>query len=147
MTTATARRANHRTSTASFFQGKIGSEDFKADFVTHKIVQGYWLLEGTQRHADGSRTLVVFKYLTDRELLPSGRYTFAPDDEDAGLKEERFSVIIMQLNDIGVPAYTAERGTVEFFHDEDTNHVNGALNVNYRDADNFEVHVQMLFSN
>lgn len=153
MTTLTAPRAKHRKPTkhrkprAIFFQGKIGSEDFRADFVTHSILQKSWLLEGTQRHIDGTRTIVVFKYLTDREELPSGRYWFAPDDEDKNLKEERFSVIVMQLNDVGVPAYTAERGGIEFFHDEDTNHVNGALNVTYRDADGFEVLVQMLFSN
>lgn len=142
MTTATARKATRNEPEASFFQGKIGSTDFKADFVTHTLRQGYWLLEGTQRGSETARTIVIFKYLFDREELPSGRYLLTE-----GQDEDRFSLIIMQLDDSGVPAYTASKGTVEFFHDEDINHVNGAVDISYRDVHGFEVHVQMLFSN
>lgn len=148
MTTATARKATRNEHEASFFQGKIGSTDFKANFVTHTLRQGYWLLEGAQRgsrrarRARTARTVVIFKYLFDREDLPSGRYVLTQ-----GQDEDRFSLIIMQLDDSGVPAYTAIKGTVEFFHDEDNNHVNGAVDVSYRDVHGFEVQVQMLFSN
>ena len=142
MTTATARKATRNEHEASFFQGKIGSTDFKADFVTHTLRQGFWLLEGTQRGSETARTVVIFKYLFDREELPSGRYLLTE-----GQDEDRFSLIIMQLDDSGVPAYTAIKGTVEFFHDEDNNHVNGAVDVSYRDVHGFEVQVQMLFSN
>ena len=142
MTTATARLTTRQEPEASYFQGKIGSTDFKADYVTHTLRQGNWLLEGTQRNSDTSRIVVIFKYLFDREELPSGRYTLVE-----GQDEERFSFIIMQLDDSGVPAYTAFKGTVEFFHDEDNNHVSGAVDVSYQDVSGFEVQVQMLFSN
>jgi hypothetical protein len=126
---------------AKFFQGAVGARDFKASFVTHDLKQGYWLLEGTQRVSETSKNIIIFKYLFDRTALPSGRYTLWED-----VAETRFSVIYMELGGTALPAYTAVRGTVEFFHDPDTNHVNGALDVYYKDVGDHEVRVQILFS-
>ncbi len=143
MTTATARKTARQEADANYFQGSIGDEVFKANYVEHKLQNDYWLLEGTQRDDEDptNRTMIVFKYLSDRAKLPSGRYTLSEHEI-----ERRFAVIIMQLGDAIVPAYTAEKGTVEFFHNEDTNHTSGALDVYYTNAQSVEVRVQILFS-
>ncbi len=142
MTTANAQKTARQEAETKFFQGRIGDEDFKANYVTHTLHDDYWLLEGTQRVEDSAnRTVIVFKYLFDREVLPSGRYTLREDEE-----ERRFAVIIMRLGNANIPAYTAETGTVEFFHDEDTNHTSGGLDVYYTNTLGIKVRVQMLFS-
>ncbi|WP_053135138.1 hypothetical protein [Pseudomonas sp. MIACH] len=150
MTTATAQKTAHRKAHEKYFQGSIGDEVFKANYVTHTLMNRsrsrntdmYWLLEGTQKAENSTnKTVIVFKYLYDREKLPSGRYTLKEDE-----RESRFSVIIMRLGNANVPAYTAERGTVEFFHDDDTNHTHGALDVYFTNAQGAEVRVQILFS-
>lgn len=142
MTTATAQKTARKKAHAKYFDGMIGKEPFKADFVTHTLKDNNWLLQGTQKAEDSAdRTVVVFKYLQDREKLPSGRYEL-----EENIEESRFAVIIMYLSDTHEPAYTAEKGSVEFFHNEDTNHINGALDVTYTNAKGAEVHVQIIFS-
>lgn len=126
-----------------YFQGKIGDQDFKADFMTHTLKNNFWLAEGTMRIPpnETSRQVVTFKYSADRNLLPNGRYTLTANDKDP-----RFAVIFMTVNDMPTPAYEAERGTIEFFHDINDNSISGALDIYFHDLNGIEVRVQILFS-
>ncbi|WP_330565567.1 hypothetical protein [Pseudomonas yamanorum] len=141
--TASAVSENSRSTAQVYFQGTIATQAFKDDFPKHELKSDYWWVEATQRDLGigNRRRIVVFKYLADRETLPSGRYTLRPDEPD-----ERFSVIYMELNDAPPPAYTAERGTIEFIHNEQTNHVSGALEVYYVDVGGQEQRMQILFN-
>ena len=142
MPTATARKTARKKVEQTHFQGSIGNEVFKADYITHTLRNDYWLLEGSQRSEDSAnKTVIIFKYLYDREVLPSGQYQLREDQP-----ENRFAVIIMRLGDGNVPSYIAEKGTVEFFHNENTNHTYGALDITYKNNQNVEVRVQILFS-
>lgn len=139
--TASVKKSTRQEPEAKFFQGTVGAQVFKASFVTHDLKQGYWLLEGTQRISETARNIIIFKYTYDRDALPSGRYPLRDDQV-----ETRFSVIYMELGGTPLPAAMAVRGSVEFFHDPDTNHVNGALDVYYKDVNDHDVRVQILFS-
>ncbi|SAM35329.1 MULTISPECIES: hypothetical protein [unclassified Pseudomonas] len=141
MTTATARKAKSEETTKQYFQGKIGREDFKADFIEHEWKNNFWLTEGAMKIPPGetSRQRVIFKYHS--EDLPSGRYSI-PDTQSPS----RYSVILMTVNDTPVPAYQAHRGTIEFFHDPNGNTVEGALNVYLKDIDDNEINMQILFN-
>lgn len=126
-----------------YFQGKIGGQDFKADFMTHTLKNNFWLAEGTMRIPpnETSRQVVTFKYSADRDLLPNGRYTLTENDKDP-----RLAVIFMTINDTPTPAYEAERGTIEFFHDPNDNGISGALDIYFHDLNGIEEHVQILLS-
>lgn len=138
--TASAVSENSRSTAQVYFQGTIATQAFKDDSPKHELKSGYWWVEATQRDLGigDRRRIVVFKYLANPKTLPSGRYHLKPD--------ERFSVIYMELNDAPPPAYTAERGTIEFIHDEQTNHVSGALDVYYVDVAGREQRMQILFN-
>lgn len=144
MSTATASVVTKKTQQATqvYFQGTIGTQDFKDNAPKHELKSDYWWLEATQREIGvGTRRIVVFKYLADPATLPSGRHTLKPDEPD-----ERFSLIYMELNDAPPPAYYAERGTIEFIHNEQTNHVSGAFDVYYVDIGGQEQRMQILFN-
>ncbi|MFL1416967.1 hypothetical protein ACI77M_12260 [Pseudomonas fildesensis] len=155
MATATARKAPIRKTETQFFQGKIGSADFKADFLEKNLKNNFWLAQGTMKipPSETSKQVVIFKYSS---TLQSGRYSLPDNPEvrrpthscpqSVDQEAARFSVILMTIDENPVPAYEAQRGTVEFFHDPNDNSVNGALDVYFVDVNNNEVHMQMLFS-
>lgn len=126
-----------------YFQGKIGGQDFTADFMTHTLKNNFWLAEGTMRipPTETSRQVITFKYSADHDLLPNGRYTLTENDKDP-----RIAVILMTVNDTPTPAYEAERGTIEFFHDPNDNTISGALDIYFHDVNGAEVRVQILLS-
>jgi hypothetical protein len=140
MTTANVRNAARQEPTARYFQGTIGSNNFKADFRKHELKNGFWLAEGAMKipPTETSRQVVIFKY----PINPvSGRYKLEENTE-----VHRLAVILMTVNETPTPAYNAHRGTVEFFHDPHDNTVEGALDVYFTDVNNQEVRIQMLFS-
>ncbi|MGQ7863654.1 hypothetical protein ACUN0G_30880 [Pseudomonas sp. 32A] len=145
MSTATASAVSEksRATTQVYFKGKIGPQDFNDDAPQHTLHSGHWWVEATQRDIGigNRRRVVIFKYLADRNLLPSGRYTLRLDEPD-----DRFSVVYMELNENSPPAYTAQRGLIEFMHSRETNHVSGALDVYYVDVNGQEQRLQILFN-
>lgn len=140
MSNANARKAARQESAERFFQGLIGSENFKADFRKHELKNNFWLAEGAMKipPTETSRQVVIFKYPT---TTVSGRYDLEKDSD-----EHQLAVILMTINETPLPAYQAHRGTVEFFHNSDDHTVTGALDVYLMDVNNQELRMQMLFS-
>jgi hypothetical protein len=156
--TAPAARSSRTATNTRFFEGVVADKKFKPQFFSHELKNGFWLAEGTmtgpppdlagstsrQGKAQGSdifKQVIIFKYTYDRALLPSGRYTLREDE-----REQRFSIINMTYDDPPTPAYSAHRGTIEFFHDIVSDHVSGALDVYFYDVSGAEQRLQILFN-
>ncbi|WP_073525120.1 hypothetical protein [Pseudomonas fluorescens] len=140
MSNANARKAARQESAERFFQGSIGSENFKADFRKHELKNNFWFAEGAMKipPTETSRQVVIFKYPVN---AVSGRYVLEKDPD-----VHKLAVILMTINETPTPAYQAHRGIVEFFHDSDDQTVTGALDVYLMDINNQELRMQMLFS-
>jgi hypothetical protein len=123
--------------------------------MKYELKNGFWLAEGAMKipPTETSKQVVIFKHAA---TLPSGRY-FLPDNpevrrstrrcpQSVDQKATQFAVILMTIDENPVPAYEAQRGTVEFFHDPNDNSVNGALDVHFIDVNNNDIHMLVLFS-
>ncbi|UVH51390.1 hypothetical protein P0D91_06680 [Pseudomonas sp. CBSPBW29] len=156
--TAPAARSTRTATNERFFEGIVAGKKFKPQFFSHELKNGFWLAEGTMtglppdlagsasrlgktQGSDIFKQVIIFRYSYDRDLLPSGRYTLKED-----VRENRFSIINMTYDEPPTPAYSAHRGTVEFFHDVVSNHVSGVLDVYFYDVSGAERGLNISFS-